>query len=154
MEQSDDTTWQQHGRRVALARYINNETGGKERNRLCKGIVLAIRELMKQQQPDDSSRDLAAYIALSLLQVFATIDESVAAWEKKDYWVKADRYRREWEWSRSLGEKMKQAVFNDDWATIAITAAQIAQKLYTVKVGERHRLGTPWIGAWKTLKES
>jgi hypothetical protein len=137
---------------MVMARYINNETGGKERNRLCKSIVLSIRELMKQQQPDDTSRDLAAFIALSLLQVFDTIDQSVAAWEKKDYWVKADRYRREWEWSRSLGEKMKQAVLKEDWATIAVTAALIAQKLYTIKIGERHRLGSPWVGAWNTLK--
>jgi len=136
-----------------LARYINNETGGKERNRLTKGIVISIRELMKQQKPDNTSRDLAAFIAVALLQVHATIDESVAAWEKKDYWVKADRYRRDWEWTLSMGNKMKQAVLQEDWATIAITSAQIAQKLNTIKVSDKHRLGTPWVGALALLKE-
>lgn len=136
-----------------MARYINNETGGKERNRLTKGIVISIRELMKQQKPDNTSRDLAAFIAVALLQVHATIDESVAAWEKKDYWVKADRYRRDWEWTLSMGNKMKQAVLQEDWATIAITSAQIAQKLNTIKVSDKHRLGTPWVGALALLKE-
>jgi hypothetical protein len=136
-----------------LGRYINNETGGKERNRQTKAIVISIRELMKQQQPDNTSRDLAAFIALALLQVHATIDESVAAWEKKDYWVKADRYRIEWEWTLGAGNKMKQAVLKEDWATIAVTAAQVAQKLNTIKVSDKHRLGTPWVGALKLLKE-
>ena len=83
----------------------------------------------------------------------ATIDESVAAWEKKDYWVKADRYRLDWEWTLSSGNKMKQAVLNEDWGTIALTAAQVAQKLNTIKVSDKHRLGTPWVGAMKQLLE-
>ena len=136
-----------------MGRYINNETGGKERNRLTKAIVISIRELMKQQQPDDSSRDLASFIAIALLNVYSTIDDSVAAWEKKDYWVKADRYRRDWEWTQSLGNKMKQAVLKDDWGSIALLSIQIAQKLNTIKVSDRHRLGTPWVGAWKMLNE-
>jgi hypothetical protein len=136
-----------------LGRYINNETGGKERNRLTKAIVVSIRELMKQQQPDNTSRDLAAFIAIALLQVHTTIDESVAAWEKKDYWVKADRYRLEWDWTLSMGNKMKQAVLKEDWAVIALTSAQVAQKLNTIKVSDKHRLGTPWVGALALLKE-
>ena len=136
-----------------MGRYINNETGGKERNRLTKGIVISIRGLMKQQQPDNTSRDLAAFIAIALLQVHASIDESVAAWEKKGYWVKADRYRRDWEWTLNYGNKMKQAVLMDDWAAIAVTSAQVAQKLITIKVSDKHRLGTPWVGALKLLKE-
>jgi hypothetical protein len=136
-----------------LGRYINNETGGKERNRLTKAIVIAIRELMKQQEPDESSRDLAAFIAIALLNVHETIDSSVAAWEKKDYWVKADRYRRDWEWTLSFGNKMKKAVNDEDWGTIAMLSIQIAQKLNTIKVSDRHRLGTPWIGAYDILNQ-
>ena len=136
-----------------MGRYINNETGGKERNRLTKAIVIAIRELMKQQEPDESSRDLAAFIAIALLNVHETIDSSVAAWEKKDYWVKADRYRRDWEWTLSFGNKMKKAVNDEDWGTIAMLSIQIAQKLNTIKVSDRHRLGTPWIGAYDILNQ-
>lgn len=108
---------------------------------------------MKQQQPDDNSRDLAAFIAIALLNVHETIDSSVAAWEKKDYWVKADRYRREWEWTLSFGNKMKTAVNQDDWGTIATLSIQIAQKLNNIKVSDRHRLGTPWVGAWDILNQ-
>jgi hypothetical protein len=33
-----------------------------------------------------------------------------------------------------------------------MTSAQIAQKLMNVDVPVRHRLGTPWVGAWNLMK--
>ena len=44
-----------------MGRVINPESAGKDRTRLVKSTVLAMRELMRQTQPDDTSRDLAAY---------------------------------------------------------------------------------------------
>ncbi len=49
-----------------MSRVINPESVGKERNRLSKGIVIAIRELMKQSEPNPLTKDLTAYIILSL----------------------------------------------------------------------------------------
>jgi hypothetical protein len=137
-----------------LSRVIKTETAAKDRTRLTRAVVLALRELMRQTQPDDHSRDLAAFISIALLEIHETIDASVTAWEKRGYWVKADRFRMEWEWTRISGEKLRQAVLDDDWAMIAITAAQVAQKLMNVDVPIRHKLGTPWVGAWSKLKEA
>lgn len=137
-----------------MGRTINPEGPGKERTRLCKSVVLALRELMRQSEPGQASRDLVAYIALALGEIHKTVDETVTAWEKKDYWVKADRFRMEWEWSANLGAKMRKAALEDDWAAIAMTAAQVGQKLMKIEVAARHRLGTPWVGAWNKLISS
>jgi hypothetical protein len=136
-----------------LSRVINPDSAGKERNRMSRGVVLAIRELMKQAQPDAHSRDLAAFIALALIEISKTIDVSVAAWEKRGYWVKADRFRMDWAWAEKYGNAMRQAVLTDDWAAIAATAVQIAQKLGNIKVPVRHRLGEPWQGAREALEK-
>jgi hypothetical protein len=136
---------------VLLSRVINPDGAGKERNRLVKSIVLAMRELMRQSEPDNHSRDLAAFIALALIEVNETIESSVGAWEKKGYWVKADRFRMEWAWSERMGKQMRDAVLQDDWATIAMTVAQLGGKLNNVDVPARHRLGTPWEGAYEHL---
>jgi hypothetical protein len=135
-----------------LSRVINPEGAGKDRNRLVKSIVLAMRELMRQPEPNEHSRDLAAYIALALLEINQTVESSVAAWEKKGYWVKADRFRMEWMWTDSLGKQMKEAVLHDDWATIAMSVAKLGGKLNNVDVPVRHRLGEPWVGAFSHLK--
>ena len=138
---------------VTLSRVINPDSAGKERTRLTKGIVLAIRELAQQSSPGAEARDLVAFIALALSTISGTIDVSVAAWEKRDYWVKADKFRMEWAWSGQYAEKMKLAILKDDWGSVAQVAAQIAQKLSKVTVPLGHRLGRPWQGAWDELNK-
>lgn len=137
-----------------MGRVINPDGVGKERTRLTRAVVLALRELMRQTEPDKETRDLAAFIALALSAVSETIDTSVSAWEKRGYWIKADRFRMDWAWSEKYGRDMKQAVLEDDWGKVALTAAQVTEKLKDVKVPQRHRLGTPWVGAWDKLQES
>ena len=134
-----------------MGRVINPDSAGKGRTRLVKETVLAMRELMRQTQPDEASRDLAGFIALALIEISKGIDVSVAAWEKKGYWVKADRFRLEWDWTARLGDQMRLAVLGDDWASVARVAAQVGGKLMSVKLPEHHRLGTPWVGAFRKL---
>ena len=137
-----------------MSRVINPESAGKERTQLTKAIVVAVRQLAKQGEVTDQARDLAAFIALALKSISEGIDVSVAAWEKRGYWVKADRFRMEWLWSGIYADKMKAAVLADDWAVVALTMTQVAQKLVKIQVPAGHRLGRPWVGAWKRLKES
>jgi len=132
---------------------IHTDGAGKQRTRLSREVVLSIRELMKQTQPDGVSRDQTAFIALALQEIGGAIDISVDAWEKRGYWVKADRFRMEWAWSGQLGKTMEEAVLSDDWPTVAATAIKVAQKLMAIKIPEHHRLGTPWVGAWEALNK-
>jgi len=134
-----------------MGRLINPDSAGKERTQLTKGIVLAIRELAKQTEPGPEFRDLAAFISLALAQIAAGIDASVAAWEKRDYWVKADKFRMEWLWAGLYAEKMKTALLAEDWAGVAVVMTQTAQKLAKVQVPAGHRLGKPWVGAFQQL---
>ena len=62
-----------------MSRIINPEGAAKERTRITRSIVLALRELMRQQDLSDESRDLMAYIAQALLDLYATVDSSVGA---------------------------------------------------------------------------
>lgn len=134
-----------------MGRLINPESAGKERTQLSKAIVLAVRELAKQTDVTNEARDLAAFIVLALKNISEGIDVSVAAWEKRGYWVKADRFRMEWLWTGSLAEKLKTAIHADDWGTVAMLSAQIAQKFSKIVVSENHRLGKPWLGAYGKL---
>jgi hypothetical protein len=134
-----------------LGRVINTESAAKDRTRLSKSIVLALRELMRQTEANDDSRDLAAYIGLALHEVYLSVETSVLAWEKKGYWVKADRYRMEWMWAEQTSQKILSAVQSDDWGVVAMSAATVGQKLGRVDVPIRHRLGTPWVGAWDKM---
>jgi hypothetical protein len=136
-----------------LSRVINPNSVGKERTQLVKSVALSIRELTQQSETGQEARDLAAYIALALRRVSATVEQSVVAWEKRDYWVKADRFRMDWAWSGRYSGEMEQAIVTEDWPVVAMTAAAISSKISNVKVSARHRMGRPWVGAHKELME-
>ena len=137
-----------------MSRVINPDSTGKQRTQLSKAIVLAVRELARQSDITDQTRDLAAFIAIALQVIADGIDVSVTAWEKRDYWVKADKFRMEWAWAGQIAEKMRVSVLSDDWAAVAVLSAQIAQKLAKIQVSDNHRLGKPWIGSFKQLTAS
>jgi hypothetical protein len=137
-----------------LGRVINPESAGKTRTTLTRSIVLALRELTRQMDVNDQTRDLAAFIALALQAISKTIDPSVEAWEKRGYWLKADRFRLEWAWTERLGKELQAALLVDDWPKVALLSAQVAEKLKDVELPQRHRLGTPWTGAWAHLNDS
>ncbi len=132
-----------------MGRIINPESAGKDRTRLTRSVLLAVRELMKQTEVNPKTRDLAAYLAEALEEIYQTIDASVSAWEKRGYWVKADRFRMEWLWSEQLAQRLRHSLQTEDWGGVAQIAAQTAARLAAVKVPQRHNLGEPWNGAWE-----
>ena len=134
-----------------MSRVINPDSVGKLRTQLIKGIVLSIRELARQTETGTETRDIAAFIALALKTISDGIDNSVTAWEKRDYWIKADKFRMEWLWAGSAAEKMRIAVLSEDWATVAALSAQIAQKFSKIQISPNHRLGKPWVGSYDQL---
>ena len=137
-----------------MSRVVKPESAAKDRLQLTRSVVRAIQELMKQPEVTDRTRDLAAFIAIALEVISGTIETSVEAWEKRGYWLKADRFRLEWEWAGTLGKKMREAARKEDWGTVAITAAHVAEKLKNVKMLKRSPVTEPWEGAWKKLISS
>ncbi len=129
----------------------NQESGTTLRNRLSRGIVLAIRLLMEQGAPDEKSLDKVAFVVLALDKISESVDLSATAWEKRDYWVKADAFRMEWEWAIGSSKRVKEALFSKDWPQIAIELITVAQKLHKVQISPNNRIGEPWVGAYAAL---
>ena len=113
--------------------------------------MLAVRQLAILQEPGTEARDLAAFIAEALRTISEGIDGSVTAWEKRGYWVKADKFRMDWAWTGELAKKMVDALSAEEWGTVAKCAATIAEKFNKIQVSPHHRLGKPWAGAYEKM---
>lgn len=137
-----------------MGRVINPDGVGSQRNRMMKGLAIALRELVAHNQTDALSRDLAAFMVFALEGIAGTIERTVAPWEKRDYWLKADRFRMEWAWAGRIAAQLRQVVLDEDWGAIGPVVAELADKVKTIKLGKTHRLGMPWQGAWKRLQNS
>ena len=132
---------------------INPDGVGKQRDRLMKGVTLALRTVAARSQVDAETRDLVAFIALALNEIHATIDVTCLAWEKRDYWLKADQFRREWGWAGRTAEKIERVVLGDEWQNLPTLMVELAKHLVKVNLPKRKTLGTPWVGAYKKLAE-
>jgi len=135
-----------------LSNLINPDNAGKRRDRYVKATALAMRELVGKKKVDDQTRDLTAFIVLTLQQIDSTIDETCTAWEKRDYWLKADRFRHEWLWTKAAAAKLEQAVVENKWQLVPPAVRDMAKHLQKVTLPKRD-WGTPWDGAFALLLE-
>ncbi|HKZ70208.1 MAG TPA: hypothetical protein VI547_03480 [Anaerolineales bacterium] len=136
-----------------MSRLIKTDTAGKQRTQFTKAVMITIRELAAKKQVDDEARDMAAFLSLALTAIHNTIDESVKAWEKRDYWMKADQFRRDWAWAGVMAGKTREAALLNDWGELALLMPEIAKKLGAVKLPKSNTLGKPWAGALVELKK-
>ena len=134
-----------------MGNLINPDGAGKRRDRLVKASVLALRELAGHKRVTEETRDLVAFLVIALKQVNETIDETCQAWEKRDYWIKADQFRQQWAWTAPAAKKLEQAVLENKWQLIPEVVPQMAQHLSKVTLPKRNTLGTPWQGAHAML---
>jgi len=84
--------------------------------------------------------------------IAASIDSTVEAWEKRGYWVKADRFRLEWDWAGTYAGEIQKALDIEDWGALALIVAKIGKKLGNIRIAKKNRMGTPWIGSWQRYK--
>ncbi len=136
-----------------MSRVINPDSAGKQRTQLIKAVMITIRELAAKKQVDDEARDMAAFLSLALSAIHNTVDDSVKAWEKRDYWMKADQFRMQWAWTENSAQKVREAVLLNDWGELVLLMPEIAAKLNSVKLPKSNRLGKPWAGALLELKK-
>jgi hypothetical protein len=131
-----------------VSRIINAESVGLERSQLVRTIIVALRELSQLTTFGIEARDLAAFIVMALGTISKGVDASAIAWEKRGYWVKADRFRMEWAWAEPLASKLRSAVEAGDWSAVATLMLKLAEKFKDVRVARNPRVGKPWVGAF------
>ncbi len=132
---------------------VNVDSTGAERQRLRRTIAEAMHRLMEKKQLDDEARDLAALIVLALREIEAGIERSATAWDKRDYYVKADRLRRDWEWVARAAERMTNLIVGGDWARLPVVLASIAPRFSDIHVAKLTRSPRTWQGAYRKLVE-
>ncbi len=136
-----------------MGRLVKPDNVGKTRDRLMKGMALTLRQLATRPSLDETARDMAAFLTLALIEINDTIDVTCAAWEKRDYWLKADQFRRDWMWVLPVAGKFEAVVLGDRWVELPGLMAQLATRLDKVVLPKRNTLGEPWIGAYAALRE-
>ncbi len=134
-----------------MSRVINTNNPGTERNRWRRTVAEALRHLMSKRELDAESKDLAALVVIGLRGIAATIEQTTEAWEKRDYYLKADRFRMEWEWAGQTAERMAKMIKADHWAELPPQLAALLPHFADIRITKLTRGPETWQGCYKLL---
>lgn len=126
----------------------------QQRNSLRRAIAEVLRRMSAKPSLDAESKDMIAFIVFSLRQIAVLVDKSATAWEKRDYYLKADAFRREWAWVEPTADRLHAALREGRWADLPQELAQLAPQFADVRVTQFTRPTTLWQGCYKRLMQS
>lgn len=136
-----------------MGRVINTDSPGAQRQRIRRTIAEALRRLMEKDGFDDEARDLAALIVISLRALSDGVDRSAGAWEKRGYYIKADRFRREWEWVDTMADELTALIQNAEWVRLPVVLARLAPRFADIKIRRLTRSPDVWKDCYQRFVE-
>lgn len=136
---------------VQVTRVFRAESGSSKRNRMLRQIATALRYAAEGQPGREETWDLLAFVVLCLDEIEDTVHRAAEAWERRDYWVKADRYRHTWSWVRTSASGLEQALAASDVEAAMGIAMEIAQAMDGAK-SYKAKHNRPWRGAFSTWR--
>jgi len=134
-----------------MSRVVKLDGPGKLRNQLMRTAAEVIRLLSQKRELDDEARDMAALLVYCLHQINAGIDDSALAWEKRDYWVKAEQFRARWAWAGRAASELEQVIMTDSWEQLPTFIARLLPHFTEIKIIKLTRTATLWEGAYQRL---
>lgn len=136
-----------------MSRIISTEGPGKIRGQHRRTIAEALRRLSMKQQLDDEVRDLAALIVLCLHRIADTVERTTDAWDKRDYYLKADRFREQWRWVEPMADQLSAVIYEGQWSQLPDVLVQLMPYFSDVTIKKMTRKPSLWQGAYKKLLE-
>ena len=130
---------------------INVASPGKTRNQCRRTIAELLRHLMFKRRLDEESKDMTAAMVLSLRAIADTIEVTLEAWEKRNYFLKADRFRLQWEWVGPAADRLEQLIVNDDWEQLPAELAEMAPRFGDIRIARMTRPPSTWNSSYALL---
>lgn len=134
-----------------MSRIINTADPGKRRNQHRRTIAEALRHLRFKREIDEEARDMAAAIVFALRGIAESVEDTVAAWEKRDYYLKADRFRMEWEWVTPAADRLEQIIVQGRWGDLPNELAMLVPRFSDIRIAKMTRPSTVWRASYLLL---
>lgn len=134
-----------------MSRVIQTESVGRQRHRLRRTIAEALRRLARKSTFDQESQDLAALIVFSLRRLSEGVEQTTTAWEKRDYFLKADRFRLKWEWVDDTAYELESALLLGQWERVPQILATLFPRFGDITVARYTRSSALWDGCYQRL---
>ena len=96
-----------------------------------------------QANPDLGMTDLCSMVI--------TVDESAAAWEKRGYWMKVERFVRDFEWIPETAANLDDIIRHNAWDLLPELLADLSPRFDDINIKTMTRKPTEWRGTYARL---
>ncbi len=134
-----------------MSRVIRIDGPGKSRSQLMRTAAELIRRLSEKSAIDNETKDMAALLVYCFREIDFGIDESVRAWEKRNYWVKAEQFRLKWSWAGQAANKLEKIVTLERWEQLPPELIKLLPYFEEIKIAQYTRKPTMWEGLYQRL---
>ena len=134
-----------------MSRVINVNSPTKIRNHHRRTIAEILRHLSLKQTFDDEAKDMAAFIVFALQEMYDVSEQSAAAWEKRGYWMKAERFLRDWRWSIEMAANLDDVLRHEAFDLLPELIAGLFPRFADIQLKRMLRKPITWQGAYQKL---
>ncbi len=134
-----------------MSRVINPIAPGKTRGQHMRTLAELLRRLASKPSIDEEAKDMAAAMVFLLRDIDDGIDVSTLAWEKQDYWLKADRFRIDWEWAGQAAVDIEDLIRNEAWDLLPRLMMELFPRFASIRIKRLTRKPELWRGAYGQL---
>ena len=134
-----------------MSRVINPDSAGKQRTQLMRTTAEILRRLSQKSEIDAEVKDMVATLVFCFREIDEGIDVSATAWEKRDYWVKAEEFRQRWSWAGDMGDQLKAMIYGDSWQMMPQMLMKLLPRVADIRITKLMRKESEWKGNYERL---
>ena len=136
-----------------MGRVVNVNNPAKQRNQLMRTAAELLRHLSQKQELDDEAMDMAALLVYCLREIDDGIEASAQAWEKRDYWIKAEQLRQRWVWTGNASARLENLIRSEAWERLPAVLVELFPHFSDIKITKFTRNASEWQGAYVRLRD-
>lgn len=136
-----------------MSRVVNTNNPGKRRSQNLRACAELLRHLSQKPEMDEEAKDMLAAMVFALREVEKSLDEAVVAWEKRDYWIKAEQFRQKWTWTGLSLDTLVAILKKEDWAALPMFMVKTLPYFADIKINRVTRQPSLWEGKYDLLSQ-
>jgi hypothetical protein len=134
-----------------MSRVVNTDSNGKQRNQQMRTAAEILRRLSQKTELDAEAKDMAAALVFCFREIEDGIEESMVAWEKRNYWNKVEQFRSQWTWVGLAAAKLQKMIRDDAWDQLPAQLASLFSHFTDITITKFTRKEDAWQGAYQKL---
>lgn len=134
-----------------MSRVIHTTNPTTVRNHHRRTIAEILRQLSQKPRIDNEAKDMAAMLVFLLREIKQGVDQTVLAWEKRDYWMKAERFSRDWDWLEEMALNLEDVIRHEAWDLLPELLSDLFMHFTDIKIKKMVRTADDWRGAYRKL---